>query len=241
MAVGEGDAALISLPQNKQILIDTGKPGQLVDKLKPKMPAFDREIEAVFLSHPDNDHIGSFEQLAKAYTIDKVYFNWQASTETAKKVEEIVSSDKIEQVKPQEGDNYYFGNLKVETLWPPPNASGLINNDRSLILKAELDSSKALFTGDIELKGQQALLNTGQPLAADLYKVPHHGSAGAFDENFLKKVAPKNAVISVGPNSYGHPSKTVLDGLTDLGVNIFRTDENGSIDFVASGDGWVKK
>jgi len=85
------------------------------------------------------------------------------------------------------------------------------------------------------------LVREGEDISADLIKIPHHGSAGAYDENFLKKVGAKSAVISVGPNSYGHPTKTVLDGLANLGVNVFRTDELGTVEFVATDNGWIRK
>lgn len=240
--VGEGDSALILLAQNKEILIDTGKPGTLLGKLSAKMPSFDKEIEAVFLSHPDNDHIGSFEELSNSYKIDKLYFNGQeANSATAKKVQEIAKQKNIPEFSVNAGDNFYFGGLKIEALWPLKNFAGLSDNDASEVLKVSFAGSKVLFTGDIEIKGQEALLRENGDLTADLIKVPHHGSAGAFDEQFLKKVAPNNAVISVGPNSYGHPTKTVLDGLANLGINIFRTDDKGTVEFVATDSGWVKK
>lgn len=239
--VGQGDAALISLPESKQILIDTGKSGKLVDKLNSKMPAFDREIEAVFLTHPDNDHTGSFENLVKDYKVDKVYYSWEGSkSESGKKVDELVEERKISKITPAIGDNYYFSNLRLEVLWPPEK-SGFSDNNSSLVMRADLDGSRALFTGDVEIKGQEAMMRSAIDVSADLLKVSHHGSSGAYNEYFLKKVGAKNAVISVGQNSYGHPGKIVLEGLRGLGISVFRTDEKGTVDFVPSEKGWVKR
>jgi beta-lactamase superfamily II metal-dependent hydrolase len=241
LAVGEGDAALINLPQSKQILIDTGRAGKLMDKLGARMPAFDREIEAVFLSHPDSDHIGGFYELSQSYKIDKVYVSAEKSdSKTYQKVEEVIKQKNIPETVPSQGESIYFGNLRIEVLWSPPEGE-FSSNDSSLVLRMGFDKSKALFVGDLEIKGQKSLLMENEDILADLYKVSHHGSAGAHDENFLKKVGAKNAVISVGPNSYGHPTKTVLDGLAGLGMKIFRTDLLGTIDFIPSENGWKKK
>lgn len=239
--VGQGDATLISLPNNNQVLIDTGKKGTLLNALASRMPAFDRKIEAVYLTHPDSDHIGSFEELSKSYKIDKIYYSWSSSdSENAKKVDEIVKAQGISKLTAFQGDNYYLNNLELDVLWPKENLN-LKDNDGSIVLKAKVKNSKALLTGDIEIKGQEMLLNSGQDLSSDLLKVSHHGSAGAYDEPFLNKVKAKNAVISVGKNSYGHPSSVVLEGLKKLGINIYRTDFMGTVDFIATDNGFIKR
>jgi len=239
--VGQGDATLISLPQNKQILIDTGKKGTLLEQLKKRMPAFDQEIEAVFLTHPDSDHIGSFESLTDSYRINKVYYNWDSNSQTAKKVDEIVANKKIQKDTPVSGRDYFFDSLVIETLWPDNNSTSLSDNNRSLVLKVKVDKARALLTGDIEVEGQNRLINKGADLEADLLKFPHHGSTGAYSEPFIYKVAPQNVIISVGPNSYGHPSKSVIEGLSKLHLRIFRTDELEIVDFAEKDGVWVRK
>jgi competence protein ComEC len=222
-------------------LIDTGKKGTLLKSLSQKMPVFDKKIEEVYLTHPDSDHIGAFEELSNNYQIEKVYFSWKNSdTENAKKVEEIIKLKTIPAETSYLGDVNYLGLLKLDTLWPKENLN-LSSNDSSIVLKAEIEGSKALLTGDLEIKGQNLLLNTGQDLAADLIKIPHHGSAGAFDEGFMAKVGAKNAVISVGSNSYGHPSDVVLEGLKKFSISIFRTDELGTIDFISTSNRFIKR
>ena len=241
--VGQGDSALISLPDNKQILIDTGKSPDVVAKIKSKMPPFDNEIEKVFLSHPDNDHIGEMQAILNSFKVDEVYLNTDKSdSKTFQKMADEIKSKGIKQEVISSGRDIYEGELKIENLWPKSGES-LTENNMSLVMLVQIKNSKALFTGDLEIEGQQKMLGiySKDQLGADLYKVPHHGSAGAWNESFISAVGPKNAVISVGPNSYGHPTKTVLDGLSKLGINIYRTDESGTIDFVATDQGWVKK
>ncbi len=241
--VGQGDSALINLPNSKQILIDTGEFPAVTQKIASKMPSFDREIEIVFLTHPDSDHVGGFEAVASGYKIDMVYLNTEkGDTKTFERIKEKIEKEKIPYRVAYAEENIYLGESLTKVLWPNENAT-LSENNLSLILLFQIKESRALFTGDIEIEGQSRLLVSGRSdeLRADLYKVPHHGSAGALNEGFLKAVGAKLAVVSVGKNSYGHPSKIVLDALSGLGMKIFRTDELGTIDFVSTENGWVRE
>ncbi|MFH1855033.1 MAG: MBL fold metallo-hydrolase [bacterium] len=241
--VGQGDSALINLPNSKQILIDTGEFPVVTQKIASQMPSFDREIEIVFLTHPDSDHVGGFEAVASGYKIDMVYLNTEkGDTKTFKRIKDKIDKEKIPYRVAYAGEDIYLGESLTKVLWPIENAT-LSENNLSLILLFKIKESRALFTGDIEIEGQNRLLYSGlkDELKADIYKVPHHGSAGALNENFLKAVGAKLAVVSVGKNSYGHPAKIVLDALLGLGMKVFRTDELGTIDFISTENGWVRR
>ncbi|MDO8536672.1 MAG: ComEC/Rec2 family competence protein [bacterium] len=242
--VGQGDAALISLPDNMQILIDAGRTSAVVARIKSRMPAFDNEIEKVILTHADSDHIGGMEGVLESFKVGRVYFNSSDSeSKTYAKLLEKIKEKNVTQLSAQAGDNIYEGDLKLEVVWPEKDLS-MSGNNLSIVVIAEVENSRALLTGDIELEAEQKLVDKykEEELLSDLYKVPHHGSGGAWHEGFLKKAGARNAVISVGENnSYGHPAKNVLDGLDKLGLKIYRTDEIGTIDFVSSDSGWVKK
>ena len=75
-------------------------------------------------------------------------------------------------------------------------------------------------------------------------KVSHHGSMTSTIPQFLVAADPEVAVISVGAdNSFGHPSLEVVERLIDrVGEdNIYRTDEDGTIEFITDGERlWVK-
>ena len=103
------------------------------------------------------------------------------------------------------------------------------NND-SVVLMAQRNGERMLMTGDIEIEAQQALLNAGVDLDADVLKVPHHGSSKLLDR-FVRAVSPTVAVIGVGvDNDYGHPSPRALDLLARDGVrSVLRTDEEGDV------------
>lgn len=97
-------------------------------------------------------------------------------------------------------------------------------------------SNKFLFTGDIERASENDLLNYYDDLKADVLKVAHHGSISSSMPSFLKAVSPKYAVISVGAgNSYGHPREEILDRLDDIGAQVLRTDQLGTIVLVSDG------
>jgi competence protein ComEC len=96
--------------------------------------------------------------------------------------------------------------------------------------------SSVLLTGDLEISGQQKLLMSKQDVRASVLKVAHHGSKDSFLKDFINKVDPKFAVISVGEkNKFNHPHATVLNGLK--GVQIFRTDQDGSVSLLLTKSG----
>ena len=99
------------------------------------------------------------------------------------------------------------------------------------MLKAEVDGEKYLLMGDTETKTEKELLKSGLDLDADVLKVSHHGSKNATSVDFISAVTPDQAVISVGENSYGHPSEETLNRLLNMNIIILRTDKDGSIEF----------
>ena len=109
-------------------------------------------------------------------------------------------------------------------------------NDRSLVLRVDYGDTSFLFTGDCEREGEQALLEDGCALSVDVLKVGHHGSGNSTSYPFLREVMPQYAVISVGSdNDYGHPAESTLSRLQDAGVDVWRTDLQGTILAVSDG------
>jgi competence protein ComEC len=110
----------------------------------------------------------------------------------------------------------------------PDECSDTGPNDDSLVLRLRYGEATALFPGDAERPAQQDLLDDGDPVAASVLKVPHHGGDTSL-EAFLKRVGAEVAVVSVGPNDYGHPADPVLEALERTGVVVLRTDEVGDV------------
>jgi competence protein ComEC len=113
---------------------------------------------------------------------------------------------------------------------PPTDA----NND-SLVVRLDYGEFHVLFTGDVEANVLENL-HDPEKLHAEIVKVPHHGSKYSWSEAFYRSVNPNAAVISVGPNNYGHPSGQVLRGLSQMGVACYRTDRTGAVIISSDGD-----
>ncbi|GAW92764.1 hydrolase [Calderihabitans maritimus] len=125
----------------------------------------------------------------------------------------------------------------IEAVMLAPNNSSYDDlNNYSAVLKITYGSTSFLFTGDAEAESESEMLRTGYDLKADVLKVGHHGSSSSTTQAFLKAVSPKYAVISVGKdNKYGHPHTETLAKLAEAGIQVFRTDLQGTI--VATSDG----
>ena len=103
-------------------------------------------------------------------------------------------------------------------------------NDDSLAFRLQFKNRKFLFTGDIEKGVEAGILESGRSLESDLLKVAHHGSKSSTLPEFLNRVNPLWAVISVAEHSpFGHPHTAVLERLQEHGISTFRTDRQGAI------------
>jgi competence protein ComEC len=136
---------------------------------------------------------------------------------------------------PKAGDTFMLGSASVTVLGPLKTNYEDVN-DTSIVLRIVYGETSFLFTGDMEYIAEVDLLDSGATLKSTLLKVGHHGSASSTSYRFLREVAPKYGVISVGKdNDYGHPTETVLSRLRDADVTVFRTDERG--DIICTSDG----
>lgn len=102
-------------------------------------------------------------------------------------------------------------------------------NNWSAVIKMAYGKKSFLFTGDAETLSESDMFKTKQNLTANVIKIRHHGAKTSTSSAFLKAVKPQYAVISVGKNSYGHPTSTVLSRLKSAKVNVFRTDKQGTV------------
>jgi len=131
------------------------------------------------------------------------------------------------------GDIIWFDEeTKLEVISPMGRVATDVNND-SLVVRLGYGEFHVLFTGDV---GADILGNLDKAkLHAEIVKVPHHGSKNSWSESFFRAVNPKVAIISVGPNYFGHPSAQVLRGLQKLGAACYRTDYNGAVTINSDG------
>lgn len=233
--VGQGDSALITLPDGRQILIDGGPDWSTLEGLGKHLPFFDRHIDVLVLSHPNSDHMASFPDVLRRYSVGTLVT--AGTVHDSGTYRATLSGATLRGVPLQvmhAGQTITFGDSRIEALWPPkemPPGFNKNSNNTSLTLRFTHGGKSVLFTGDLESIVEKTLVEAGVDLQADILKVPHHGSKSSSTMEFLLAVRPSIAVISVGgDNTYGHPNPDVLERLKAVGADIRRTDEDGDIE-----------
>lgn len=233
--VGQGDCALI-LHNGIAVLVDGGRKGSGT-KIEKVMEYFGIEtIDIAFATHLDIDHIGGILELYENGKIENVYTSfWSESSEM----------DQLQTEWPKlptdvglvsAGDCVMIDeDLRFDVLWPTDPENG--GNDDSLVLYMKLYDARILFTGDISEETEMRITDV-VPNDINVLKVAHHGSKYSTSYTFLENKKIDAAVISVGYNLYGHPSREVLSRLEESAIPYFRTDEAGCVLLSVSEESW---
>lgn len=215
--VGQGDGALI-IKGNWQMMIDSGPDnGKMEGCLDRYLPFWDKKIEAVVISHWDKDHGGAFGKIIKSYRIESLF----ESDLSGEGIEQKIYTEKL-----RAGDRVKYREIDFEVIYP--RDFGGEGNDNSLVIVLSYRDKKFMFTGDVDLNGEGEMMSWWFS-GIDGIKIAHHGSDSGSGEEWLKRLRPAVAVISVGENNYGHPSEIVLDRLRKMGIKILRTDLEGDV------------
>ena len=233
--VGQGDAILVESPTGVQVLIDTGSPNKILSQLAKVMSPADRSIDIVFITHPDQDHIGGILDVLDNYTVGSVFESGVlVESQTFKNFRKELAEKNIQDILARKGTHLELGDGGyIDILFPDRDVSGWKTNDGSIVAKLVYGENSIMLTGDAPIETEEIILseNSTESLESDILKVGHHGSKGSTSVDFLKAVSPKSALISVGLNNkYGHPKQEVLDLFNNFKVQIFRTDELGQIE-----------
>lgn len=231
--VGQGDAIFISQGSN-QVLIDGGPDLQTeLEKLGKYIPFWDRTIEVVMATHPDQDHIDGITGVMKNYRIGEVIdSSAESSSQVYKNYLELIKEKKINRLKGIKGMNIKLAEVNIEILYPDQGTtiSSKNTNAGSLLARLTYGQNSFLFTGDFPSDKDTEILTSGTNLSANVLKVAHHGSKYSTSVALLEKVNPRTAIISVGAsNRYGHPSGEVIERLESRNISILRTDIGGDI------------
>jgi competence protein ComEC len=227
--VGQGDAALVSTPAGAHILVDGGPDDELVATDLAAQGV--KRLDMVIATHPHADHIIGLPVVLARFPVGVVLepgcpdtSSIQADLDTA------IEEERVPVRYPRIGDTFTVGDVRLDVLspdrcWVDTNSDP--NND-SLVILLTYRQDSVLLGGEPEEPAQQQLLDEAAPLHAELLKVPHHGAATSLPE-FFQAVAPKIAVISVGPNTYGHPVPSTIAAIQATGAQVWRTDQHGDI------------
>lgn len=232
--IGQGDALLIESPTGTQVLVDGGPPRKILSALSKTMSPFDRKIDAIVITNPDQDHIGGFLDVLKTYKVGQVFesgtFNDSA---VYKNLEQEIKNKNIPDVIVKRGMRLNLGGgAVVDILFPDRDVSTWTTNDGSVVGRLSYGETSIILTGDATAETEKIILqeNPEAQLKSTILKVGHHGSHTSTSEPFVDTVNPEYALISDGKeNKYGHPHQETLDTLNKFGVKIFRTDLLGTI------------
>lgn len=236
--VGQGDGILIRTPDGVDIVIDGGqKNGKMLKCLSEHIPFWDHDIELMFATHPDADHIGGLVEVLQSYRV----ISFSSSTDKNLNGSSIFDSLVSEVAKQNipfrvitSGDRFKLSDgVTLDTLWPIEDYVSDETNSYSLVQKLKYGDFDALLTGDVTYQILDALnINS----SFEVFKIPHHGSKTGVDDETMQEIHASFVPISDGyKNRYHHPSPSVLALLKKYNIPYKRTDQVGTIEVITDG------
>ncbi len=234
--VGQALSVLVRDMQGNELLYDAGNEGDAEFIISYLQDLGIDRLEYVVNSHPHEDHIGGMDRILERFEVDQIFMSGTAYDSKAyRDVMNILDEKQIGAVHPEPGATYDLGELGIQVLGPL-GSEYESTNDYSVILKIGNATQSVLLVGDSEAAAEHELVEAGVDLHADVFQVSHHGSSTSNTIQYLSKIDPDYAVISVGvDNSYGHPDATILDRLRNMGISTYETDLDGTIVMTLNG------
>ncbi|MCX7746738.1 MAG: DNA internalization-related competence protein ComEC/Rec2 [Clostridia bacterium] len=246
--VGQGDSALVKTYTGKTVLIDGGgfssKMNRDSDMGKTVVIPFlldygISELDMVVATHGHDDHLQGLISVLKDFNVRNLVVPHVKEAKEFNLALDIAKSNDILVKDVKKGDTIVLDNKTYFDVINPDkavNADESSLNNTSVVLKLCYKETSVLFTGDMEKGLEEKLIAEIGKIDADVLKVGHHGSVTSSCEEFLESVMPKAAVISVGKNNFGHPSKVVVKRLADRKIETFRTDRDGAVIMKSDGE-----
>ena len=242
--VGQGDSTLVKTPSGGTVLIDGGPDRKVLRYLGKSLPFGQRSLDLMILTHPHADHVTGLVGVLERYKIGKVLATGALHT-TTEYLEwlRLLNKKNIPWQQALAGQTISFSDgVRLEALWPNRDLNGLAVadlNESSVTVRIVYGRTAVLITGDITVANEADILASGGQVTAQILKVPHQGSRTSSSLEFIKAVKPTWAVIFVGANNrYGHPHGEVVARYEQQGVEVLRTDQQGTIKFVSDGTAW---
>ena len=230
--VGQADSILIR-NQDEVMLIDAGtnEAGETVVNYLQNLGI--TKIDYLIGTHPHEDHIGGLDDVINHFDIGQIYMpKIETTTKTFEDVLDAIETKNLTLTSPNRGDKIELGQAEGEFMTEPILDKDNLNVS-SLVLRLEFGNTSYLFMGDAEEENEETI---NWP-KTDVLKVGHHGSSTSSSESFLEQVQPKYAIIMAGKdNSYGLPTQETINKLSNIGSEIYRTDEDGTIQMTSDGN-----
>jgi competence protein ComEC len=241
--VGQGDGMMIETPHGQQILIDGGPDQTILQKLPSIMWPWDRTIEAIFVSHPDADHITGLVSVLEQYKVETIYETGvRGGTSVIAELEQAITNEQTTHTLVRNGDAFEIDGVQIDILWPTQEAvqTEKNRNNTSIVMRVRYGAISLLFTGDAEESVENDFAASAGDV--DVLKAGHHGSRTSTSFDLLSITKPEIAIISAGEeNRYGHPHPIILLRLKQIGAKIWRTDLDGDIFVFSDGSSLQSK
>jgi competence protein ComEC len=262
--VGQGDCALVTMPDGTNLLVDGGgrpnyaassrePPGEVEGEMVEQETRSIGEavvseylwwrgldhVDYLLATHADADHIDGLNDVARNFAVQRalVARTPPDDPEYSKFARTLASTGTPIDLL-QGGDVMRFGSVEARVLWPPPtdNINAPSRNNDSVVIRLQFGDRALLLTGDIETGAENALVRAPTDLYVDVVKVAHHGSKTSSTENFVASARPSVAIISVGQTSvFGHPHKEVVERWKASGAEVLTTGASGTITVTTDG------
>ena len=244
--VGQGDSIVITTPDDHTMVVDTGRSSPTDDSGRKVVLPFLRSkgmnsIDALLLTHPDDDHIGGAVTILNRIRVGRLLVSAVPSNApNYVRVLDTANKQRVPIFHLARGQTIDFHDSAfADVLNPPANGSPSrehADNNGSLVLRIRRDDTSILLTGDAEVEAEKDMISDGEDLNADILKLGHHGSKTSSSDEFLDNVNPKVAIVSAGKhNLFGHPSPLVMDRVQSRRIRVFRTDRDGAITVTSDG------
>ena len=234
--VGQGDSILIDHGET-EVLIDGGNraPG-VVTYLNDHV---DGALEVMVATHPHTDHIGGLIGVLSAFEVREIWLNGdKSSSKTYQEFMSLVNAEGAAIHEARLGDSIKVGSLTL-LVRHPVDLLPESPNKNSIVLLLSYDNINILFTGDAQVKAEEAMLAKRRyPVPdVDILKVGCHGSRSSSSARFLDRIRPEVAIYMAGKdNKYGYPHEETINALSQIGAGIYGTDVHGTIIVTTHGD-----
>ena len=249
--VGQGDSALITMPDGATLLVDGGgRPQFLKNSAASRRRSIGETVVCEYLwyrgldsidyvlpTHADADHIDGLNDVVRNFNVrgalvartprdDPAFAEFANTLKTRRTPIQVIHA----------GDILRFGEVEIDVLWPPPASENAPSrNNDSVVLRVRYGQRTILLTGDIEKTAEQ-FVSASDRVRSDVVKVPHHGSRTSSTEAFVAAIQPRLAVIPVGQKSmFGHPHPEVIERWKAVGAEVVTTGRSGMITVVTDG------
>lgn len=230
--VGQADSFLL-VQDGKTMLVDCGTRSTGEDVVKYLNEQGITRLDYVIGTHPHDDHMGGMYDVITNFEIGKIIMPevevGKVTTNWYVKLMQEIKQGAYELEYAKLGAVYDLGEASFKIIGPIENDESNLNN-YSIVLKVTFGDMDVIMTGDAETKVEKAIIESGETLGAEILKVGHHGSDTSSSDEFLDAVSPIYALISakVG-NKYEHPIKSTMQKLEKRKIEVYRTDENGTV------------